>query len=98
MCNESRGACQQRHALQSEKGIARIEQHGGYGSGHIDGQRAADQLRQQSLDGPRNLNMARSDAGLSRNLKQSGGTRITTLVQRVTVAWNGALGLAVLAH
>src|SRR5882757_9363046 len=93
---EPRGACQQGNALQGQEWVPRVQEHGRNGSGNIEGQWAADQAGQHFFDRACNLYVAASNAGLGCNLEQADGTRVAAFVQRMTVARNRALRLAVL--
>src|SRR6516225_10342956 len=98
MCDESCRAREQRHALETGKWKASVQEHGRDRPGNIQRQGTTKNCRHEPLDEPGDFDVPARDAGLSRYLQQASGAWIAAAVQGMAVSRDRTLRFAVLAH
>src|SRR5439155_364736 len=98
MGDEPRGARKQRHTLQGQQRITGIQEHRRNRSGDVERERTADDFRQEPLDDAGNLRVVPRGIRLDGHLEQALCAGISAPVQRMAIARDRLLGLAVLAQ
>src|SRR6266404_3964462 len=102
-CSSSRWATspavrKQRDTLQGQQRITGIQEHRRNRCGDVQRERTADDFRQQPLDDAGNLRVVPRGIRLDCHLEEALCAGITAAVQRMAIARDRLLGLAVLAH
>ena len=90
MRDQARRAREDRHALQREQRVARIEQDGRNRARDVHRERLAGHLGEQALDDSGHLDVPAGETRLGCDLEQPPRARVVALVQRVPVAGDRA--------